>query len=534
MTQHSVSEKRPVLPFALMTGRGEAQEFPLEMTYAAILADIEKHRTKAGIIRKKEERIGFVSTVHWPILVVPWREGRYLVFDGMAVWSFVFEDHRIPSTEAFIRAVTTCKDYKGFIAVESSHTTYFRDFVDIERIPVMGLFIHEEFMKDLLSHIALAKSREAAYGSFLESRLPVAEAKASVTKLEKLISFGRKELEGLEKAKDELSEALETYREEINRVVDKTKDKYHQKIEAIRPDVTAKVAQLEKKRDEMWSMMQPRLLLLQGESRRLESEVTHWTTESKRKDVGPEAVTKARDRLAASKRDLDRARADVQKYQDEMSKARAGYDKQIQNQWERIRTLERERDAEVNKLLEDQRNMTTRASRLFQDMEGLRRRKEDEISFVESQGVQVPSFVGSEIVYMPLMICSLMGQKGMRYMVYPPMIAKTGKGVIGGIQSMFGGLVLPLEPKTKQFDETFRGGIERALIEDSSLATYIGSASMSANILHRNDLHFILAKGLAEMKSQGWIKDKHEKELLQSLQKHISTAASTAPPKGTG
>jgi hypothetical protein len=45
------------------------------------------------------------------------------------------------------------------------------------------------------------------------------------------------------------------------------------------------------------------------------------------------------------------------------------------------------------------------------------------------------------------------------------------------------------------------------------------------------DLPEMLAKGLAEMKNQGWIKDKHEKELLASLQKHIALASSTAPRK---
>ena len=196
-----------------------------------------------------------------------------------------------------------------------------------------------------------------------------------------------------------------------------------------------------------------------------------------------------------------------------------------------MRSLERERDAQVTALLNDQQDLTQRASQLFQDMEGLKKRKEDEIGFIEAQGVQVPSHLISEIVYMPLMICMLQGEKGIRYMVYPPMIAKSGKGVLGGIQSIFGGLVLPLEPKTKQFDEVFRTGIEKALVDDRSLATYINSVSMSSNILHRKDLPDMLARGLASMKDQGWIKDKHEKDLLQSLQKHIALAASTAPPK---
>jgi len=525
------SAKRAVLPFALISSGTATEEFPIEMTYATILADVEKHRAKAGLIRKQEEIMSFVSTIHWPIITVPWREGRHLVFDGMAVWSYVFEDRRVASTEAFVKALSACKNFREFIALEASHAGYFRDFAVVERLPVMGLFIHEEFMKDLLEHINLAQPREGAHSSFLEPRLPGSEAANAVKKIADMILFGRKMLAGLEQAKEILKIAVDRFRKEIDGVIDETKRKYNAKIDAIKPEVTTKVADLEKRRDEAWSSMQPRLVSLQGEVRRLESEESHWHAESKRKDATPDVTAKAKERLHATRRDVQKAKDDAEKYQEEMSRMRGDYDKQIQSQWERIRSLERERDAQVNALINDQANMTQKASQMHHNMEDLKNRKEEEIVSVEAQGVPIPPHLSSEIVYMPLMVCLLQGDKGVRYLVYPPMIAKSGKGVLGGIQSMFGGLVLPLEPKTKEFDETFRAGIEKALAEDRSLATYIGSVSMSSNILHMRDLPEMLAKGLAEMKNQGWIKDKHEKELLASLQKHIALASSTAPRK---
>jgi len=401
----------------------------------------------------------------------------------------------------------------------------------VERLPVMGLFIHEEFMKDLLAHFAFAKPQEIVYASFLQPRLSIEDARSSIKRMENLISLGKTENESLIKVKDELDFTLEKFRKEIDRVVEETRKKYHDKIEAIRPDVTEKVAQLEKKREEMWSSMQPRLLALKSEVKKLESEEDHWQQESKRKDVGPEAASKARERLKHTRDSLKGANIEVVKYQEEMAQVRAGYDKQIQTQWERIRTLERERDEELKRLLDSQRTMVSRAGQISQDIEGLKKRKEKEIAFMESQGVQIPPQLETNMVNIPLMISLLHGEKRMRYIIYPPMIAKTGKGMIGGLQSMLGGLVLPLEPKTRHFDEVFKTGIENALSEDSSLATYIRSISMSANILHREDLPSMLVKGFADMKRQGWIKDKHEKELLQSLQKHITYAAASAPPK---
>ena len=531
MPQFTEPAKRAVLPFALISSGTTTEEFPVEMTYAAILADAEKHRAKAGLIRKQEEVMTFVSTLHWPIIIVPWREGRHLVFDGMAVWSHVFENRRMASTENFMKSVGACKNFKDFISLETSHSAYFRDFAEVDRLPVMGLFIHEEFMKDLLEHIGLAKAREVLHSSFIEPRMPSMEAENAVKRIKDMIAFGRKELEGLAGAKENLKAAVDKYRKEIDDLIDETKRKYQGKIDAIKPEVTSKVAELEKKRDETWVNMQPRAVTLQGEVRKMESEEDHWRRESKRKDIAPDAATSAKERMHAARRDLEKARAESQQYQDEMARVRDNYDKQVQSQWERIRSLERERDSQVTTLINDQAGMTQKASQIFHNMEELKRRKEEEIAFVESQGVPVPPHLSSEIVYMPLMMCYLQGERGSRYLVYPPMIAKTGKGVIGGIQSMFGGLVLPLEPKTKEFDETFRAGIEKALMEDRSLATYVGSVSMSVNILHRRDLPEMLTRGFAEMKNQGWIKDKHEKELLLSLQRHMTMASSTAPPK---
>jgi len=531
LSQSSEYSKRAVLPFALIAGTGGASEFPLEMTYATILADVEKKRAKAGLVKRREEVVAFVSMLHWPIILIPWRENRFLVFDGMAVWSHVFEDPKIANTQSFLRAIEGCAGYKQFASVEDAHVAYFKEFAEVERLPIMGLFIHEEFMKDLLDHFGFARPAESAQSSFLEPRMPTNDATMAVKRIADMIIFGKKELEGLAVAKESLRSTLERFRREIEGLVEEVRRRFTSKIEAIRPDVTDKASQLERKREEMWSLMQPRLVSLQAEVRKLESEESHWVRESKRKELGQEAQTKARERLNNARRDLENAKGEVQKYQDEMARMRSDYDKQVQAQWERIRSLERERDAQVAALMNDQQTMTQKASMMFQDMENLRKKKEEQIAFVEAQGVMVPPQLTSDVIYMPLFVSSLVGDKGVRYAVYPPMIAKSGKGVIGGIQSMFGGLVLPLEPKTKQFDEVFRTGIEKALVEDRSLATYIGSVSMSANVLHRRDLPDMLVRGFAELKSHGWIKDKHEKELLRSLQRHITMASSTAPPK---
>jgi hypothetical protein len=148
----------------------------------------------------------------------------------------------------------------------------------------------------------------------------------------------------------------------------------------------------------------------------------------------------------------------------------------------------------------------------------------DGIQFLESQGVPA-SVPDTTVVHMPIFVASFSSDRGRRMVVYPPMVARAGKGVLGSLKSTLGGAVLPLEPKTHQFEQIFRGGIEKALVEDASLTALLASVGNANNLLHLGNLPALLRQGLAEMKAQGWIKDKHERELLSNLERHIEFAA---------
>src|SRR3989304_3138306 len=112
----------------------------------------------------------FASMRYWPIIIVPWRESRHLVFDGMGVWSYVFAQGRIPDPSPFAAAVDATKDHTSLIALLTERAAYFDTFTNVENLPIMGLFIHEEFMRDVLAHIALAKPRQIRGAPILSPR----------------------------------------------------------------------------------------------------------------------------------------------------------------------------------------------------------------------------------------------------------------------------------------------------------------------------------------------------------------------------
>ena len=515
-----------VLPFAVIEREGGlGQEFPLAMTLATVLADIEKQREKAGVLRRREEALEFAALLYWPIIITPWRENRHLVFDGMSVWSYVFPQSRIPDARAFSRALDEATGYRSIQSLLTERAATFDALGGTENHPIMGLFIHEEFMRDVLAHIALARPREIRGSPMLQARLSVAHVVEAVKRLHRIVADMMSDVEEIGAAGLSVDAALGRAQTELGALREETGRSYAGKIDAIKPDVGAEVGRLEREREARWSAMQPKLIDLQSTAQKYEADMGSWEAESRRRD-DPSVAALARERRDATRNELDRTRAEIQRYQSETAQVRASYDKQIQTQWERIRALERERDAEVTRLHQEEQALVAVATKVRGAIRDLLKSLADGVHFLESQGV--PANVSdTTLVHMPVFVGSFWSERGRRMIVYPPMVARTGKGVLGSLKSTFGGAVLPLEPKTHQFEQIFRDGIQKALAEDASLAALLASVGNANNLLHLANLRTLLSRGLADMKAQGWIKDKHERELLLSLERHIDAATRT-------
>jgi len=230
-----------VLPFAVIEREGGAgQEFPLEMTLATVLADLENEREKAGLLRRREESMEFASLLYWPIVVTPWRENRHLVFDGMCVWSYVFPQGRIPDAQAFSQAVDAAKDYQAIQSILKARATSFDAFGSTENHPIMGLFIHEEFMRDVLAHIALARPREIRGSPMLEPRLSPVHVAESVKRLHAIVASMMSDIDEVGAAGVSVDAALARARDELGVLRDWTGRSFANKIDAIKPDFSGK------------------------------------------------------------------------------------------------------------------------------------------------------------------------------------------------------------------------------------------------------------------------------------------------------
>ena len=114
-------------------------------------------------------------------------------------------------------------------------------------------------------------------------------------------------------------------------------------------------------------------------------------------------------------------------------------------------------------------------------------------------------------------------------MVFPPLQVRKELGIGGALKRLFGGIVLPLEPRTAQFDKLLRPTMEDALARDPWLASATQELTRAADVLVDPDLFERLQQGLADLRREGWITKKQEEEFLQAYAERARRRAGGGP-----
>ncbi|MGI0156317.1 MAG: hypothetical protein ACREDE_09350, partial [Thermoplasmata archaeon] len=148
----------------------------------------------------------------------------------------------------------------------------------------------------------------------------------------------------------------------------------------------------------------------------------------------------------------------------------------------------------------------------------------------------VASLADVRVVWFPLWLATLRGSRGVRQLVFPPMQVRAGLRLGAAIKQLLGGVVLPVEPRTAQFDTVLRATMEDALRKDPWLSTATRELTRAADVLVDSDVLHRLQQGLRELGRGGWITAKQEKHFLAayaSLAQRRAGAPPAAPPGAT-
>ncbi len=141
-----------------------------------------------------------------------------------------------------------------------------------------------------------------------------------------------------------------------------------------------------------------------------------------------------------------------------------------------------------------------------------------------------PALAPVRVVWLPLWMATLRSPKGVRQVAFPPMQVRGGVGLGGTLKRLLGGIVLPLEPRTAQFDKVLRPTMEEAVARDPWLSAATQELTRAADVLVDPDLLVRLQEGLSDLRSQGWVSKKQEEEYFRVYSDRARRRAESGRP----
>ncbi|MCI4346355.1 MAG: hypothetical protein L3K07_06335, partial [Thermoplasmata archaeon] len=135
--------------------------------------------------------------------------------------------------------------------------------------------------------------------------------------------------------------------------------------------------------------------------------------------------------------------------------------------------------------------------------------------------LEVPALEGVRTLWLPLWVATLVGPSHARCVVFPPMRVRSGVGVGDAIRTLFGGVVLPLEPRTAEFGRGLRTTLEAAIASDPWLFGVTRQIVQAADLTSGPEFLQRLARGLQELREAGWIGPEHERRYFEAASHHL-------------
>lgn len=520
------AEEYITLPFAVAeetdeeSGQTVYKNLPEHITFATILIDTEGERKRSSILSRGEERISAISKVYYPIALIPWMHERDLVMDPMGIWDHSFDYHRVVNTEIIMNELNAMKDIADMKNALRRCATAIKNISGVTKVEIPAMFYHEEFMKDLLAHMHLVQEAGERKG-FLKPKLDRDSLERSVQKMHDLLERVEEDLGNLSRLNAFVHEKGILWNETLDAKIEATSEEYKQKIDELRPRVERKVKELEKKKNEESDALQKRIRDLEtglaGVTTKLER---HEQNYMKFKGYQEKRVDAERERmmLNEAKREQRTIKSRIRDMEKKIRETEKQYKTLISREWDRLNRLSNERDDKLNVLKTEKEAVNDALANLLSLINGLIEDKQNDIEELESQGVLTPTFTKADYVYLPIYVSILEMKDKKRVLITPPMVAKKGKKMIEGIKSAFGGIVLPLEPKTKQFEKTFKAGLERGLTGDGIFAEALINAAKEVNILERDDIGSLVNYGLDTLLKESWIRAKHHTQIKERFE----------------
>ena len=498
---------------------GAIHELPEPTLLATVLIAAETDRR--GILNRFaanfEEEIDAVASLFWPFLVVHAREGTAAIFDGTGVWRRTFRYTRMPSVEGIAPLIDGTLSPADHLAKMKTLTPYFGQDTGAEVLTVEGFLpVDPPLLFDVLSQAKFQTDPQAPHAGFLPARHKVEWYDELVGRMHQWLDRFEEDLRTLGDVRKQAEAVVLEMQKRLDAQYRAQEETAQAQTHAATEGAEAEVARLQHAhhteiRRHLEAIRRAQAVTAHAETSVSTAETLSLRATHRRTDTGSHQarVREAQRSMREASRQIAEAREAIEKVHDQ---ERDDQEKAIA----KVAEVEKANAQALAKLELFRDEYVACAADLLQTIDGQIAARSTQRNLLSGYFLPLPALATVRVVWLPLWMATMRGPKGPRQVVFPPMQVRAEVGIGGALKRFFGGIVLPLEPRTAQFDKVLRPTMEEALSRDPWLSSATQELTRAADVLVDPDVLTRLQAGLGELKRDGWISRKQEEDFLRA------------------
>jgi len=542
-----MSSSSLTLPYAV-EDEDRRKPFARDMEAAAVVCLAEAKRKKPGILGAPPEKLSFISKLHYPLWAVPW-ENECIIIDGLGILSHTIMYMKPPDVRLFVEDLkrsTTAREL--FRSALKSHTKTFEDFVETTQVSMSTIVADREILSAISQYIEqglILKKGATEPGTSIPLKL---DEKVAMERAENLVNRWKLiqlEIRGLRYAINVLDEEIELHEQKVVSEIEQIQETFEDKISRVKSEVEKRVEKLMVERNAkvkgIFEVSEKELKVALKEKAKHEQKLEKLERDKlvfqKRKQIrkrkGNEAgVTYWDHKIKVCKNKISEVKGKIKvlslfikrmRKQGELSvkKLNESYQRMIDGERKKILDLEALRDSQVAMTKKEIEELVSEALSITNRIEQLVEQKKLHASQLKEITILWRS-EGVTLINVPFYVFRYETGEKSRYHVHPPVVAMGYEGIIRKIQktiwsfSLESRIKLLLRSRSRSLEEMFTSIFAERVRKDETLGRVVYEMGSSNNLLNAEDFGEALARGVKELKAEGWISQDERDTILKA------------------
>jgi hypothetical protein len=539
-----MASSRIALPY-IVEDNERKKPFTQDMETAAILCLAEAKRKKPRILGTSQEKLSFISKFYYPLWIIPWNDASIIV-DGLETFSRTITYMKPPDVKLFVEDLQMSKTFRElFQSSLKKHTKTFEDFIDTTQISMNAVVADKETLTIISQYIAQGPASKEKKTMPIALIPPKLDEKVALKMAEKLFDNWRliqSEIKGLQYAINVLSEENRFHEQKIASEVEHIIETFEKKISRIKSEVDKRIEKLMIERNakikKIFEASEKELKGALKEKEKYEQKLdklergkrVYEKRKQIRKRKGNEAgvvywdhkIKACKNKISETKGKFKVLSQFIEKTRKQsefgIKKLNGSYQGMIDKERKKVSDVENLRDSQIKRTQKEIEELASETSAITNLIGQLIEKKRLHASQLKELTISWRP-KKTTLINVPFYVFRYETETKSRYHVHPPAVVMGYEGIIRKIQkviwsfSLESRIKLLLHPRSKALEEMFTSKFAEKIRKDKALVEIVYRVGSFNNLLNTQNFVETLAKGMEELKVEGWI-DQEEKDAI--------------------